>query len=69
MTHHCRDVQLVVLEAAPVFHVQGHFGQSHRGAEVEEGSDAVIRKVLMGEEEDRRQITDMRKHKRTIKQS
>lgn len=55
MTHHCRDVQLVVLEAAPVFHVQSHFGQSHRGAEVEEGSDAVIRKVLTDEEEERLQ--------------
>lgn len=50
-THHCRDVQLVVLKVGSIFHLQSDFGQSHRSTEVEEGGDTVIHKVLEEEEE------------------
>lgn len=49
-SHHSRDVQLVVLEVL-FLHVQRDFGESHRGAEVEEGGDAVVRKVLPDNQE------------------
>ncbi|TNN48036.1 hypothetical protein EYF80_041741 [Liparis tanakae] len=57
-THHCGDVQLVVQGVGPVVLIQGHFGQRHRSAEVEEGRDAVIGEVLTDEEEeDKRRMT------------
>lgn len=49
-SYHGRDVQLVVLELL-VLHVQRDFGESHRGAEVKEGGDAVVRKVLPDNQE------------------
>lgn len=54
VTHHCRNVQLVVFQDVAIFHFQSHFGQSHWSTEVEEGSQAMVCKVLGGrtEEED-----------------
>lgn len=50
LTHHRWDVQLIVLEAWAILHFDRDFGQNHRGTEVEEGSKAMVYKVLGGQE-------------------
>ena len=46
MTHHSRYIQLVVQKNAPILHLYSYCGECNRGTEVEEGSDAVVHKVL-----------------------